>query len=260
MTPESDPISLDEFVIRCVWQDYFDAALPVPVLARAFMPRKDEVDGISVFRLACVTAAEDVLTVFAADKRAGYALVLLAVADLEKLGLTLEPAPIPAVPGHAVLPELNVVRCKADKPWCDGIRKRLAVLASQRVVRKPVQVVEPQRGVSHVDHSFNPVRWRADDDQRLQVFKVFYLGADTEQRRRLYEYIRAVAALSPADLEADMQYHGEIGCTGDRVLSVEVSCSHLPDGPSAAVNPHLLQAALEAWNRGEEYTPPPLVQ
>ena len=104
------------------------------------------------------------------------------------------------------------------------------------------------------------VRCAAGDDQRLQVFKVLWSGATTTQRQRLYEYIRAVAALSPSDLEASVQFDGEIGCTGDRVLAVQVSCSHLPDGPSAVVDPHLLQAALEAWQRGEEFTPPPLIQ
>jgi hypothetical protein len=260
MTPEAAPVSPDEFVIRCVWGDYFDLALPLPVLPRAFLPRPDEKDGISVFRRDCLTGAEQALDVFDPAKRDRYALVLLAVADLDRLGLTVEPAPIPTVPGHAVLPELNVVRCKTEKKWCDGTRKQLAVLASQNVVRRPVERVEAQREVSRMDHSFNPVRWTAGDDQKLQVFKEFYLGADTEQRCRLYEYIRAVAALSPPDLEGNVQFSGEIGCTGDRVLSVEVSCCHLPDGPSATVDPHLLQAALEAWNRGEEFTPPPLIQ
>ena len=101
-------------------------------------------------------------------------------------------------------------------------------------------------------------RWSSDDDQRLQVFKAFYRGAVPEQRRRLSEYIRAVAVLSPADDEDSVAFGGEIGCAGDRMLAVQVSCSHLPDGPSAEVSPHLLLAAMEAWEQGEEFAPPDL--
>ena len=137
MTPDFEPVAPDEFLIRCVWHDYYDPAVPVPVLARAFLPRKDETDGISVFRLACVSTAEDVLAVFAADKRDGYALALLPFAVLIGMGLTVTPASISTVAGHAVIQEMNVDRCKADKKWCDGIRQQLAVLASMNVIRLP---------------------------------------------------------------------------------------------------------------------------
>ena len=53
-------------------------------------------------------------------------------------------------------------------------------------------------------------RWSSADDQRLQVFKTFYAGAGPAERRRLAEYIRAVAALSPADMESDVRFCGEI--------------------------------------------------
>ena len=102
-------------------------------------------------------------------------------------------------------------------------------------------------------------RWSSDDDQRLQVFKAFYRGAVPEQRRRLSEYIRAVAILSPADVEDSVAFDGAIGCAGDRTLAVRVSCSHLPDGPSAVVSPHLLLAAIETWEQGEEFAPPDLI-
>ncbi len=99
------------------------------------------------------------------------------------------------------------------------------------------------------------VRATAGDDQRLQVFRDFYFKASPDQRRRLYEYVKSVAELSPADLDGSVRFAGEIGAGSDRVLDVEVSCSFLPDGPTASMSPHRLRSAIEAWERGEEYTP-----
>lgn len=137
MTPETDPVSPDESVIRLVWTGFYDPALDFPVLPAAFRPRADEADGISVFRAACVAAPEDVLAVIAAEKRDRYGIVLLRVADLAALELSVHPAPIPTVPGHAVLPELNIVLAKTDRDRCLGIQADLARLAHDRIVRAP---------------------------------------------------------------------------------------------------------------------------
>ena len=138
MKLETEAVSSDEFVLRCIWGQYFDPALPLPIRERAFSPRSDEGDGISVFRLACVAAAEDVLSVFAESKRDSYGITMLSVGDLAALGLSVVSSPITGVAGHAVIPELNSDRCKADKLWCNGMRKRLSVLATARMIRVPM--------------------------------------------------------------------------------------------------------------------------
>lgn len=137
MKDEREPVATDERVIRAVWTDFYDPALAFPVLAKAFLPRNDETDGISVFRAACVAKPEDVLAVFPEEKRDRYALVLLSVSDLAALGLSVQPAAIDAVAGHAVLPELNIVSWKADKNRGRELQKQLAALANAAVVRTP---------------------------------------------------------------------------------------------------------------------------
>jgi hypothetical protein len=99
------------------------------------------------------------------------------------------------------------------------------------------------------------IRQSAGDDQRLQVFKDFYLQANREERHRLRNYIEAVAALSPSDLEESVQFAGSLGCTGDRVIAVQVVCTHLLQDVSATLDPHLLLEAIITWDQGAEFTP-----
>jgi hypothetical protein len=128
MKAEDEPITPDELVIRLIWKQYYNPSLALPIQQGAFSPKPNETDGISVFRAACVASPEDVLTVFAADKQDGYAIALGPVAELAK---------IDAVPGHAVLPELNIVATTAAKPRWRIIQKQLAALANDRIVRPP---------------------------------------------------------------------------------------------------------------------------
>jgi hypothetical protein len=137
MKNEDEPVTPDEWVIRLIWSDYYDATLVLPIQPGAFSPRKNETDGISVFRAACVPNPEDVLTVLAEDKRDKYAITLLSVAELTALGLNVKPAKIDLLPGHSVLPELNIVNWKADKAHWRDIQKLLAALANDHIVRRP---------------------------------------------------------------------------------------------------------------------------
>src|SRR5437763_16920 len=111
MKNEDDPISSDEMVIRLIWCDYFKPELNLPIQPGAFEPRKNETDGISFFRLACLSDPRDALNVIAEEKRERYAVALLPIAELTALGLTVQPAKIAKVPGHAVVAELNIVNC-----------------------------------------------------------------------------------------------------------------------------------------------------
>jgi hypothetical protein len=136
---EKESIQPHESVVRLIWQDYFQPELAMPVQPGAFEPRKNETDGISVFRLACLNDVRDVLAVITEEKREKYAIAALPVAEITALGLTVKPAPIAKVPGHAVLLELNVVTCKADKARCKSMQKSLAVVASRSILHRPVQ-------------------------------------------------------------------------------------------------------------------------
>lgn len=137
MKGEHEPVTPEEFVIRLIWKSYYDPTQPRPIQSGGFSPKPNETDGISVFRAACVATPEDVLAVFAPEKRDGYAIALLPVAELTALGLTVQTVKIDAVPGHAVLPELNIGASKAAKAKWRDTQKLMAALANIRIVRVP---------------------------------------------------------------------------------------------------------------------------
>jgi hypothetical protein len=137
MKGEDEPITPDELVVRCIWNFHYKPALAAPVVREAFEPRKDETDGISVYRLACLTSFEQALGAFAEDKRHQYAIALLPVSEIEKLGLTVVPAKIERVPGHAVIPELNIAAFLQDRAKSRGIQKELTAIANRNIVRGP---------------------------------------------------------------------------------------------------------------------------
>lgn len=137
MKDENDPVTPDEFVVRMVWTFSFKVGAAQPVAREAFEPRGHETDGVSVFRAVCLITPEQALDVMAPDKRDRYAVVMLPVSEIERLGLTVQPAKIDTVPGHAVLPELNIVAWKADRARWRKVQQELAVIASRYVVRGP---------------------------------------------------------------------------------------------------------------------------
>ncbi|MGL4550546.1 MAG: hypothetical protein ACRC33_05115 [Gemmataceae bacterium] len=140
MKPESDPITDDEWLLRLVWDDRFVARQP-PISLNAFEPRDGkhpDKDGLSLFREACVNDPTDILAVVAADKRDRYGIVKVPVSLLAGLRLTARSSPIPEVPGHVVLPELNITAYKADAGSFLPIKAGLAQAASENIVRRPL--------------------------------------------------------------------------------------------------------------------------
>src|SRR5207245_2581933 len=109
----------------------------VPIRYEAFEPKENETTGISVFRVACLTTPDQALHAVAERSRGGYAIALLPVADVLGLGLTVRPDPITSVPGHAVIPELNIVEYRSDKNRLRMVMKRLAEIASRGIVHTP---------------------------------------------------------------------------------------------------------------------------
>ena len=137
MKDETAPVSPDEVVVRLIWTAFFVPSASDPVRDRAFMPRLDEADGISVFRVACLNDPTDALAVIAPEKRDKYGVVVLPVAELTAIGLSIQPAKIDTIPGHAVIPELNSTAYRNDSMKCQDVQKLLAALANQGIVRVP---------------------------------------------------------------------------------------------------------------------------
>jgi hypothetical protein len=139
MKDEADPVTPDEWLVRLIWGEFFAPADALPVRPVAFRPRPDETDGISMFRLACVSRAEDVLAVIALEKQPKYAIAVVPVTELVSLGLTVKPARIETIPGHVVIPELISITAKADKKRLETIQIRLAEIANQNMIRQPLE-------------------------------------------------------------------------------------------------------------------------
>lgn len=133
MKSENEPVTPDEFVVRLIWHQFLRPGEPVPVQPVAFKPRDDETEGISVFRLACLSDPKDTLAAMLPEKRDRYAIAVLPVAELLALGLSVKPARIESVPGHAVIPELNITAVKAGRLWWKELQLKLVALAAKNL-------------------------------------------------------------------------------------------------------------------------------
>ena len=138
MKREDEPISDDEWLVRLVWEDRFDP-VGIPIISpKSFLPRKDEVGGISFFRRACLLDPVDALNVIQEEKQVRYAVVLVSVASIRALGFTVEADPIDATLGHVVVPEININSYKSDKNRFAENFLRLAFEASANILRRPL--------------------------------------------------------------------------------------------------------------------------
>jgi len=133
MKDEASPVSPDEMVVRLIWKDFHKPGQAVSIGEGAFRPKPNETDGISVFRAACLDDTRDVLAVIAPEKRDKYALALLPVSELLALGLTVQPARIEALPGHAVVPELNITGIPTG-PAGKTLLRQLAAIAAKNLI------------------------------------------------------------------------------------------------------------------------------
>jgi hypothetical protein len=142
MKAETDPITADEWLIRLVWETKVKKQEPL-IAAAAFEPLSNDVDGLSLFRRACLTDPADALLVIAEEKRPRYAIVQVPVSELTTLSLSVRPAPIPTVSGHVVVPEINITDYTADKAQFAPIKLRLAEVAGANILRWPAGYLSP---------------------------------------------------------------------------------------------------------------------
>ena len=134
MKAESEPVTPDEILLRLIWETYFRPEDELPIRPNGFGPKPNEIDGISVFRLACLSSAEAVMSVIAPAKQSRYAIVAIPACAVFALGMTVVSAPIATIPGHAVVPEMN--SASADTISTADRKLALAELASTAVLRR----------------------------------------------------------------------------------------------------------------------------
>lgn len=133
---ELQPVDVSEVVYRRIHRNHYQTGLPVPIQRVAFCPNPNDATGLSVFRAAFVQPA-DTLANIEATKRNDYYVARIAVQDLHRLGLTVEPDPDPSgPPGHAIIPELSYQAYHADKQRFKSIQLELVKLASAAIVHQ----------------------------------------------------------------------------------------------------------------------------
>ena len=134
---DDDAIAPEELLLRRIVRQpgQYDPALDPAVHRGAFTPNRQDVDGLSLFREAYISASAVAL---AARKPASdYVVARLRVSDVLSLGLSVLPCPDPGgLPGHVVIPELSLARYN-DPLLKLGIKEaslHLARLASRDVI------------------------------------------------------------------------------------------------------------------------------
>lgn len=107
----TEPVGLDEVVYRRIpvstgWYSPSTGLSP-----RAFRPRVDDVDGLSLTR-SKYASAEDAAR---GSGTSGYYIAVLPVARLVLAGLSVVPRPLPENKGHVEMPELTYGNRKSDR-------------------------------------------------------------------------------------------------------------------------------------------------
>ena len=113
MKSESDAITDDEWLLRRVPRCRFRNDKTPFISPGAFEPRlagrshDPDLDGISLYREACLTNPDDCLLPVAADKRSEWGIVRISVAEIRELGMSAVSVHDDQVAGHVVIPELS---------------------------------------------------------------------------------------------------------------------------------------------------------
>jgi hypothetical protein len=143
MKSEDDPITDDEWLLRRVRVEMFRTS-KVPVISpNAFEPRikgrDPDMDGISLYRAACLADPSEVLATITPERLHEYGIVRIQVSFLKSLDLTVLNKPDQRVKGHVVIPELNAGGYESDKARFTPIKLQLATEASkeENILRHP---------------------------------------------------------------------------------------------------------------------------
>lgn len=134
---ESEPITDDEWLIRLVHFHRVTGRTPT-IAPGSFEPNEGDADGISLFRAACLQNPLQVLDAIPLQKRDLKAIVQVPVGLLSALSIRVRPDPIPEVPGHVLALGINFGDYKADKSRFKPVFLRLAEIASEHIIRRPL--------------------------------------------------------------------------------------------------------------------------
>jgi hypothetical protein len=150
MKTEDEPISDDEWLLRRVRIERFQNNREPLISPNAFEPRisgrEPDSDGISLYRNACLSSPEEILSSLPVEKRGENGNVRISAGFVRSLGLSVRSMPADGIPGHVVILELNATAYSADKSRFIAIKRELAVEASraENIVHFPA--VRPSAG------------------------------------------------------------------------------------------------------------------
>jgi len=147
---ETDPVTDDEWLFRRVHETRFRTSKTPFVSPGAFEPRTSgdqaDVDGISLFRAACLDKPGDVLVLIVdSKKRDSNGIVKISVGEIRALGLSVVSTPLEEIRGHVSIPELSsgAFADMEQKAQCKLWMNKLADLASpeNRIVLDPIPMI-----------------------------------------------------------------------------------------------------------------------
>jgi hypothetical protein len=129
----------DEYVLRAVHEDYFDPESGLGVSRQAFVPRKNDLDGISVYRRSDCTPEE-----LAASLEQRNYIFAIRVEAVRALGLSVIPDESePGLGGHCLIPQLSFGAMKEDRKLVRNLTYKLALLLdSASLVYSPPEEME----------------------------------------------------------------------------------------------------------------------
>jgi hypothetical protein len=134
---EEGPVDPSEIILRRIpgSSDYYNPSLADPVLAFAFRPTPQDIDGISLYRELFVSPEQ--VASKARKPASSYVVARLLASDILALGLTIAPTPGDgSLPGHVSIPEISwpAYNDRSKKPRLAEMNKRLAILAGKDIV------------------------------------------------------------------------------------------------------------------------------
>lgn len=143
MVGQADPVSPDEWLLRRVpyskQNNIINLSDPQPIDRQAFRPSSNDHDGLSIFRELFVTA-EQIADDYRQRKGKECYVVRIKARTLldQPIGANLAPAPINDLPGHTLVPELNLNFQKSDKKSCKAMQYSIAkTLKEEDIVHWP---------------------------------------------------------------------------------------------------------------------------
>jgi len=159
MSRVGDDVDPREYVLRRVSKNAqrYDPSLPIPITPLEFRPHKErDTDGLSFYREISLSASK--LANLATKPADNYVVAKLLVADLQALGLSVQPIEdVDDLPGHVVIPELtaDVTKDPSKRVWLAEINHKMAELASKNIVTEFAEEEPAEGKLRPVDPSPN---------------------------------------------------------------------------------------------------------